>query len=43
VHFAFSGGAGALFLTHPLLLLLVLLLVLPFVPLSQAGANVPAT
>jgi hypothetical protein len=38
VHFGFSGGAGALFLTHPLgLLLLVLVL------LSQAGANVPAT
>jgi hypothetical protein len=35
VHFVFWGGAGALFLTHPLVLLLVLL--------SQAGANVPAT
>jgi hypothetical protein len=36
VHFVFWGGAGALFLAHPLLLPLVLLL-------SQAGANVPAT
>jgi hypothetical protein len=39
VHFGFSGGAGALLLTHPLVLLLALL----FVLLSQAGANVPAT
>jgi hypothetical protein len=39
VHFVFWGGAGALFLAHPLLLPLVL----PLVLLSQAGANVPAT
>lgn len=41
MHLGFSGGAVALFLTHPLVLLVVL--VLPFVLLSQAGANVPAT
>jgi hypothetical protein len=39
VHFAFSGGGGALFLAHPL----GLPFVLPLVLLSQAGANVPAT
>ena len=44
MHLGFSGGAVALFLTHPLVLLVVLVvLVLPFVLLSQAGANVPAT
>jgi hypothetical protein len=43
VHFAFSGGGGALFLAHPLGLPFVLPFVLPLALLSQAGANVPAT